>query len=230
MNPLDRVEILSFDCYGTLIDWQAGIREVLKQLGAAYGLSDRVDALLTAWEEIQFDLIAGPWRPYRHVLRESLDQLFCRHCVTLRADEADLLAERIGTWPPFEDVPVVLPRLKARYKLAILSNIDDRMLAASVAPMGVEFDELITAEQVRSYKPRPAHFQEAVRRFGAPADRFLHCAFGFKYDQTPARALGMSTAWVKRPGWVRDDQREPSYQVDSLFELAEVLEVESCDR
>ncbi len=226
MTPLERIEILSFDCYGTLIDWETGIREVLGELAAAYGLSGRVDQLLAEWEEIQFHLIAGPWRPYRDILRESLDHLFCQYCVTLGADEADMLAARIGSWPPFDDAHQILPRLKARYKLAVLSNIDDEMLALSVAQMGVRFDELITAEQVRSYKPRPAHFEEALRRFRRPADRFLHCAFGSRYDLAPATAVGMSTLWIKRSGSIPDHEAEPTCEVDSLFRLAELLGVE----
>lgn len=226
INPLERIQILAFDCYGTLIDWETGIRGVLGQLDAKYGLTVRVDDLLGEWEQIQFEMIAGPWRPYREILHDSLEETFRRHGVALQAGEADMLASQIGTWPPFEDTPGTLARLKTRYKLAILSNIDDQMLASSVAQMGVRFDQLITAEQVKSYKPRPAHFQEALSRFDAPADRFLHCAFGFRYDQTPALAIGMWTAWIKRPGWIRDDQAEPTFELGSLAELAELLEVD----
>ena len=226
MDRLNKIEILTFDCYGTLIDWESGIRGVLGDLAADHGLDDHIDEMLAEWEAIQFDLIAGPWRPYREILRESLDETFCRHCVVLSTDEADLLADRIGTWPPFDDTREALGRLHERYRLAILSNIDDDLLARSVALMDVPFDELITAEEVKSYKPRLAHFEEAIRRFDAPADRFLHCAFGFKYDQAPARAVGMSTVWVKRPGWIRDAQVEPMYEVASLAELVKLLGAE----
>ncbi len=225
MNPLESIEILTFDCYGTLIDWESGIRGVLGELADAHGATSDIDQLMLEWEAIQFGLISASWRPYHEILRVSLDELFCRYCVTLGAAEVDLLGHRIGTWAPFDDTAEVLARLKDRYKLAILSNIDNDMLAGSVAQIGVEFDELITAQQVRSYKPRTAHFQEALRRFDAPADRFLHCAFGFKYDQRPALGIGMSTAWVKRPGWIRDDLAEPTYEVASLTELAELLGV-----
>ena len=84
---------------------------------------------------------------------------------------------------------------------------------------------LITAEQVGSYKPNQAHFREALTRFARPADRFLHCAFGFKYDQSPALAMGMQTVWVKRPGWIRDDEATPTFEVDSLIGLAQLLNV-----
>jgi 2-haloacid dehalogenase len=219
MERLDKIEILTFDCYGTLIG-------VLGELAADHGLDGHVNKMLAEWEAIQFDLITGPWRPYREVLRESLDETFCRHCVVLSADEADLLADRVGTWLPFDDTREALCRLKERYRLAILSNIDDDLLAQSLARMEVSFDALITAEELKSYKPRLAHFEEAIRRFDAPADRFLHCAFGFKYDQAPARAVGMSTVWVKRPGWIRDAPIDPTYEVASLAELVELLGAE----
>jgi FMN phosphatase YigB (HAD superfamily) len=89
--------------------------------------------------------------------------------------------------------------------------------------LGVSFAALITAEQVQSYKPKRAHFRAALARFALPSDRFLHCAFGFKYDQAPALSMGMQTVWVKRPGWIRDDEATPTFEVDSLDGLARLL-------
>lgn len=223
MLQLPSVEILTFDCYGTLIDWERGLRETISELAAAHGLPGSVEAMLVEWEAIQFAMIAGPYRRYRDILRDSLAETFARRGVTLTPREANLLGERLPAWRPFDDVREALARLKSRYKLAILSNIDDDFLHASLAHIGVAFDELITAEQVRCYKPRPAHFEEALRRFARPPQTFLHCAFGFKYDQRPALTLGMSTAWVKRPGWIRDDEATPTLEVASLRELADLL-------
>ncbi|MBL9124183.1 MAG: haloacid dehalogenase type II [Planctomycetaceae bacterium] len=221
---LQQVEVLTFDCYGTLIDWEAGLRNELADLRARHGVAASVDELLRRWEAIQFRLIQGPYRRYREILRESLVETFAAQGVALSATEAERLGDTIGSWPPFPDTSAALGRLGARYQLAILSNIDDAILAASVAQLGVSFAELITAEQVGSYKPNPAHFREALRRFDRPAGRFLHCAFGFKYDQSPALARGMQTVWVKRPGWIRDDEATPTFEVDSLAALAELLE------
>ncbi|HID77866.1 MAG TPA: haloacid dehalogenase type II [Planctomycetaceae bacterium] len=225
MGRLDNVEILTFDCYGTLVDWESGIRRVLGQLRESHGVEAPVDRLLAEWEEIQFQMIGGPCRPYRDVLRDSLHEAFRRQGVQLAAEEADQLGCTIGDWPLFPDTRPALARLKARYRLGILSNIDDWMLARSVSRMGVEFDELITAEQVQSYKPRPAHFHEAMRRFGAGPEQFLHCAFGLKYDHEPARRSGMQGAWIRRPGWIGDQPAEVTVVVDSLEELAQRLGV-----
>lgn len=222
---LDAIEILTFDCYGTLIDWESGIRESLAELRARHGAATPLDALLVEWEAIQFRQIAEPYRPYRNILRTSLTETFAKHGVNLSGAESNLLGERIGRWQPFADSSESLARLKSRYRLAILSNIDDDILAQSVAQLGIEFDELVTAQQVGSYKPRPAHFREALRRFSRPASAFLHCAFGFKYDQTPALAEGMATVWVKRPGWIRDDEAEPTFETNSLAGVARLLGV-----
>lgn len=223
MSQLDEIEILSFDCYGTLIDWESGIREALGELRQRHGLPTPVDRLLVQWEAIQFRQIGEPYRRYRDILRSSLSETFAGHRVALTPGEAELLGERIGQWQPFADSAPALARLRTRYRLAILSNIDDDILALSLAQLGISFDELVTAEQVGSYKPRPAHFREAVRRFGRGPRAFLHCAFGFKYDQSPALAEGMATCWVKRPGWIRDDEAEPTFETDSLTGVAELL-------
>lgn len=222
----DKFDVLTFDCYGTLIDWERGIRRTLRDLAADHDVSEPVDSLLNTWEALQFDMIQGPYRPYRDILRDSLQATFATLGVSLSPGEANRLADDLGTWEPFDDTVESLNRLANRFKLAILSNIDDDLLAHSVSRMGVHFDALITAQQLRSYKPQPGHFDEAIRRFGLPAERFLHCAFGFKYDQVPALGRGMSTVWVKRPGWIRDDVAEPTYETNSLAELVELLIIE----
>lgn len=224
MPAIDSIEILTFDCYGTLIDWETGLRDVLGELTVRYQVSADVEALLATWEAVQFAAITGPYRSYREIMRDSLRETFLREGVHLTDSDADLLGDRLGSWEPFADTRPALERLRKRFKLGILSNIDDDLLAHSVARLGVPFDELITAQQVQSYKPAPGHFLEALRRFNRPADVFLHCAFGFKYDQNPALRIGMSTAWIKRPGWIRDDEAEPTYEVESLAALVELLE------
>lgn len=226
-NSLEKVEVLTFDCYGTLIDWESGIRQTLETLRAGHGVDKSVDQLLAAWEAIQFEMICGRYRRYRDILRDSLRATFAAIDVSLSAEEANSLGDNLGTWVPFEDTVESLRRLATRYKLGILSNIDDDLLAQSVDHLGVPFDQLITAEQLQSYKPQPAHFQEAIRRFGRPPDCFLHCAFGFKYDQAPALAQGMSTVWIKRPGWIRDDVATPTYETNSLGELVSLLGFDS---
>jgi 2-haloalkanoic acid dehalogenase type II len=184
-----------------------------------------VDTLLSEWEAIQFRQIREPYRPYRQILRDSLAETFAAHQVKLSSEEASRLGKQIGHWQPFPDTCDTLQRLATRYKLAILSNIDDDILMQSVSKLGVKFDALFTAQQLQSYKPNPPHFQAALDWFQRPPDHYLHCAFGFKYDQAPALALGMRTVWVKRAGWIKDDQVTPTFEVASLTQLAERLGV-----
>jgi len=223
MAWLDTIEIITFDCYGTLIDWESGLRATLARLADERGLTFPVADLLVRWETIQFALLEGPYQSYRTILRQSVSATFAEQGVALTSAQADCLADELPGWAPFADVRPALARLSRRYRLAILSNMDNDLLRASVRQLGVTFDALISAEDVRSYKPRAAHFDEALRRFGRPPETFLHAAFGFKYDQRPALALGMRTAWIKRPGWIRDDVASPTVEVDSLAALAEML-------
>lgn len=223
MIDTTRIEIITFDCYGTLIDWETGLRAALGELQFRRLPCASVDRLLSEWEAIQFEMLSPPYRKYRDILRASLSETFRRHGVDLPADDANLLGNRIDEWQPFADVTESLRSLQRRYRLGVLSNIDEDILAASLQQMGVTFDLIVTAQQVQSYKPRPAHFEEAIRREGRQAGAFLHAAFGFKYDQRPALALGMQTAWIKRPGWIRDDDASPTLEVESLAELASRL-------
>lgn len=223
MSDLSNVEILTFDCYGTLIDWESGIRASISQLAKQHMLDVPLDALLTEWEAIQFEMISGTYRKYREIMADSLRQTFASHGVDLAADEADSLGMQLPNWSAFADSATSLARLKRRYKLGILSNIDDDLLAGSLPKLGIAFDQLITAEQVQSYKPASAHFEEALQRFDRPAEAFLHCAFGFKYDQRPALEMGMQTVWIKRPGWIRDDEANPTFETSDLAGLADLV-------
>ncbi len=223
MGDLSQIEILTFDCYGTLIDWETGLRETIAELAQRHALASSLDQLLSEWEAIQFDMITGPYRKYRQIMADSLRQTFAAREVELTDEESQLLGLRLPDWPAFADTAESLARLKQRFKLGILSNIDDDLLAGSLPKLGVSFDELVTAEQVQSYKPALRHFETAMKRLNRPATAFLHCAFGFKYDQRPALQMGMQTVWVKRPGWIRDDDAEPTFETPDLAGLADLL-------
>lgn len=226
MASLDQVEILTFDCYGTLIDWESGIREVLGEIAARHNLNAPVDDLVREWEAVQFEMISAPsFRRYHGILRDSLRQTFKRRGVAINPKEQDLLAERIGGWQPFPDTKAMLGKLKKHYLIAILSNIDDDILAQTVPKLGIDFDELITSDQLLSYKPRPAHFQRAIKAFEKPPELFLHCAFGAKYDLQPAQNAGMLTAWIKRPGAIQESATQATAEVDGLTGLAQLLQV-----
>lgn len=198
MLDLSHFEWLSFDCYGTLIDWESGI------LGYLHALLQRKrcnlgDAeILSLYSEVEPREQSGEYRRYRDVLssvvRDFADEL---HFEVTDAEAAGL-AESIRGWLPFPDTVAGLRRLHSRYKLAILSNIDDDLFAYSAAKLEAPFDCVVTAQQARGYKPALRNFELLLERIAAPRDRLLHVAESLYHDAVPARSLGIATVWVNR--------------------------------
>lgn len=192
------IELVTFDCYGTLIDWRTGIlRAFRERVPASAGLDP--EAFFAAYVEIEAELESGPWRPYREVLAGTARQLIERFGWTPPPEDPDFLAESLPRWEPFPDAPPALTGLRARgYRLGILSNVDDVLLEASVERLGVSFDLLVTAERVRSYKPAPAHFEVALAEVDGDSSRLVHVAQSHYHDVAAALALGIRTVWVNR--------------------------------
>ncbi len=190
-----RAEWLTFDCYGTLIDWESGIRSFFRDLP---GVPDP-QALLGEWEEIQFRMIRGPYRPYREILAESLRETLARRALTYAPRWGHDFAEKLTHWTPFPDTNPTLETLRRRgFKLCIISNIDDDLLGRTLRHFTVPFDLLVTAEQSGAYKPDAASFRLALSRIGRPPSSVTHVAFGERYDLATARACGMQVVFVNR--------------------------------
>jgi 2-haloacid dehalogenase len=195
---LGSFEALTFDCYGTLIDWEDGLAGALLPLLAAHGVDATREEVLAQHSRFEPAAQSGPYRSYRDVLARVVDAFGAHHGFTPTPAERGALAESIRHWPPFADSVAALHRLARHYRLAILSNIDDDLLAASVRRLEVDFDCLVTAEQVGSYKPAPGHFTAGLARLGLPRRRVLHVAQSLYHDIAPAGALGWATVWVDR--------------------------------
>ena len=219
------VRTATFDCYGTLVDWEGGVGAFLYDL-ALRNRDPALEpgrALRERWEAIQFDLIQGEYRPYRHVLAESL-----RRWVEERGygwDEADgkALLRSMRSWQPFPDTRPALQRARdAGLRLVIVSNTDRDIIDHTLRHLEVAFDDVITAEDCRAYKPAEAVFRQAVERLGEPPERILHVAFGFKYDIGPAQRLGMRTAWVNRHAEPRPGDECPDHEWRDLWGLADL--------
>jgi 2-haloacid dehalogenase len=234
-SPLDpaHFDALTFDCYGRLIDWETGILGALRPLLAAHGMNVTDDtALLELYAQGEAEVEAGEYLPYREVLRRTLRPIAGRLGISLAADEEYALADSVPDWPAFSDTVASLRRLGARYRLAILSNIDDDLFAQTadrhLGGIG-QFAAVVTAQQVRSYKPNRAHFEEGARRLGLPPERILHVAQSLYHDVPPALALGMGTVWVKRyegrPGAALPGPATPDAAVPDLASLCEQLGV-----
>lgn len=190
---------LTFDCYGTLIDWETGILRAVQPVLQRHDLLVLDPAILQLYAKYEAEIEAGPYIPYREVLRGVMAGLAVELGFTPAGDELDALANSVGQWPPFRDSAESLRRLQQRYKLVILSNIDDDYFAASQRLLGVEFDDVITAQQLGSYKPSTRNFEAAVVRLGVPKPQILHVAQSLYHDHVPAQGLGFSTVWVNRP-------------------------------
>ncbi|MGE5111180.1 MAG: haloacid dehalogenase type II [Acidobacteriaceae bacterium] len=229
MLDFDLYRVLSFDCYGTLINWEAGILSALKPMFSNRGIEVSDDELLEAYGEIEAQLESGPWKAYRQVLRECVAGLGLRFDFPPTASEMDALPSSLGFWPAFPDTVEALRRLKSRYQLVIISNTDDDLFASTAKNLGVAFDHVITAEQCRSYKPSHNNFLRALERAKVPCEQLLHVAQSIYHDVVPTRALGISSVWVNRrkgllgSGATLPAEGRPDLEVTDLKSLADLL-------
>lgn len=226
MLDFSRFEILTFDCYGTLIDWEAGILSNVQRILSAH--SKRIDhsALLERYGEFEAQAESGAFQPYRDVLASVVRKFADELKFTASSEEQRALAASLPSWKPWPDTVAALQQLKARFRLAILSNVDDDLFAGTRPQLKVEFDEVITAGQARAYKPSLKIFELALDRIKTPAERVLHVGQSIYHDVVPAQALGMATVWVNRPsrragvGAVKSASAQPDLTVSSLEQLA----------
>ncbi len=196
-------DVITFDCYGTLIDWETGISAALVRAAAAEGHTLEAAQALQAYAEIEPRVEAEAYRRYRDVLTETAQRVCERLGWPLTREHARFLAESLPSWQPFADTNQALEHLVAAgYSLGILSNVDDDLLAATRRHLTVTFDLIVTAQQVGSYKPAHRHFTEARQRIADK--RWLHAAQSYFHDVIPARALGIPVAWINR-------KREPAF-------------------
>lgn len=222
---------LSFDCYGTLIDWETGILRVLEPMLARHAVHVDPRTLLEAFARLESAAEAGPYVSYATVLEHVTRGLGDQYGFVPDDGEARALAASIGDWPPFPDTGAALRALASRYRLAILSNIDDDLFEKTARRLGVDFAWVITAAQVKSYKPGTAHFTTALERFGVGPEKVLHAAQSLFHDVAPARALGIATVWVNRrrglagAGATPPSGARPDLEVPDLATLARLAGV-----
>jgi 2-haloacid dehalogenase len=193
-----RFEALTFDCYGTLIDWEAGILAGLRRSLAGYGIEPSGDELLERYSQAEAAAESGPYLPYREVLARSLREVCRDYGVEPTTIDAAAFGVSVPDWPAFPDSSAALARLQARFRLGVITNCDDDLFAGSSARLGVEFDWVVTAQSVGSYKPDPRNFSLAFERLGLPRERILHVAQSLFHDHVPAKRLGLTTVWIDR--------------------------------
>ncbi len=213
-------DIVTFDCYGTLIDWETGVGEAFTRAAAADGVRLDRAAVFAVYHEVEPTVEAETYRSYRAVLTETARRVAARLEWRLSPERAGFLADSLPAWRPFPDTNPALGRLAAAgYRLGILSNVDDDLLGGTLRHLRVPFDLLVTAQQVGSYKPAHGHFLTARERIGGRP--WLHAAQSYFHDVVPARALGIPVAWINRKGGVASDGGRADHEFRTLADLAD---------
>jgi 2-haloacid dehalogenase len=215
---------ITFDCYGTLIDWESAIQQFFAESLYAKGLG-YVDprTLQAEWEEIQFRYIQEKYRPYRHVLQDTMKMTFDRFQIPSDKAEVEEFADSMGHWKPFPDTKDAIIELQKYVKIVLITNTDDAIIAETERTIGVKFDEIITAEQARAYKPSHKGFLLARERLGLQVSEIWHAGFGFKYDIVPATELGYTTVWVNRQGEARPGRVRETFLVGDMRTFAYLI-------
>jgi 2-haloacid dehalogenase len=228
----DSIRLITFDCYGTLIDWEDGMLAALRPMFARNGQKISDEDILAHYGEIEAELEAGPYLPYRTVLSKVAQGIGQRFGIKISEEDGRAFAESLTRWKPFADTMPALQLMVRKFKLAIISNIDDDLFAETrkkFAP--INFDFVVTAQQMQAYKPSLKNFEEAIRRSGLSKDQILHVGQSIYHDIEPANTLGIQNVWVNRPslrpgvGPVRIGKGKPTHEVRSLAELAKLLGV-----
>jgi 2-haloacid dehalogenase len=226
MLDFSRFEILTFDCYGTLVNWEEGILRALHRVLEAHGKRPDDSTILSLYGDFEANAEHGDYCCYRDVLAQVVRDFGKKFEFSPSAGECNSIAESLPSWKPWPDTMDALQALRNRFRLAIISNVDDDLFSATRSQLGAAFDHIVTAQEAQAYKPSLKIFQLALRRIGLPPHRILHVGQSIFHDVIPAQSLGLSTVWVNRPskragvGAVKAAEGQPDLQVSSLAELA----------
>jgi 2-haloacid dehalogenase len=216
MLDLRNFEALTFDCYGTLIDWPAGILAVLRPFRDAHGIDATDEELLAAYGRAEAHIQRSYFRAYSEVLREVMKNLAVHYRVAPGSYDEDALSKALPSWKPYDDTNAALETLSQYYRLAILSNIDDGLFAETAKHFTVKFDDVITAQQVGAYKPAFRMFRTAKDRVGLHPSRILHVAQSLFHDIKPAKSMDWHAVWVDRLGEEAGAATHPGYAQPDL--------------
>jgi 2-haloacid dehalogenase len=229
LMDVSSIRLITFDCYGTLIDWETGMLAALRPLFCRDGNVIPDATLLELYGEAEAEIEAGPYQRYRTVLSETVQAMGRQLDVNITPQDGRQFAASLVLWEPFPDTVACLQALARRFKLGIISNIDDDLFAGTQRKLGVKFDLIVTAEQMRSYKPSLRNFQEALRRSGLSKNELLHAGQSVYHDIVPASFLGIANVWVNRPsirpgaGAAKPASAQPEFELHNLTELVALM-------
>jgi len=215
---------ITFDCYGTLVDWEAGITGFLNEVLREKGVTANITEVVRVREDIDFEMVQGPYKSYKAILRLSLKEVFHRFQIAYKDQDGDRLVQSVPMWPVFKETNMALERLARKHRLGIISNIDKDIIEKTKANLGLQFAITVTAEEACSYKPTLAPFQLALKKLGTKPTGILHVSSGFRYDIPPARRLGFKTAWVNRKTEPAPPSERADHEFENLNQLADFVE------
>lgn len=224
-----RFRIITFDCYGTLVDWEFGILGAIRPILSAHGAHFNDVEILRMYGEIEADEESGEYQSYKEILQAVVRGFGTRLGFVPSEQEQHSLPKLLASWKPFPDTVGALRQLKQKFELGILSNIDDDLFSATAPQLEINFDHVVTAGQARAYKPSLDIFRLAQKKIGIPVQEWLHAGQSIYHDVIPARSLGIATVWVNRPsplpnsGAAKSAQAKPDVEVASLQELVDLV-------
>jgi 2-haloacid dehalogenase/putative hydrolase of the HAD superfamily len=217
------VSFVTFDVYGTLIDWETGVYEAFAAEADRDGFSLERDELIPLFHDIQRQIQAGSYELYAEVLRRTAVQIAKKLNWPLEPSRAGFLPDSVQRWPPFKETNPMLQRVAKKYKIGLVSNIDDKLLGQTRRHIPLDFDLVVTAQQVRSYKPDPAHFVECERRIGGKRG-WVHIASSYYYDVEPCLKRKIPVIWVNRgKDQLEGNQKKPDAEVPNLREAGKLI-------
>jgi 2-haloacid dehalogenase len=223
--PLPKnVEFVTFDCYGTLIDWETGVYDAFQQEADRDEFTIDRGALIPRFIEVQREIQRGSYELYAEVLRRTAVRVAEELGWQLEPSRANFLPDSVPAWPPFRETNAQLERFAKKFEIGVLSNIDDKLLGATRRHFRTDFDLVVTAQQVRSYKPDPAHFKECARRIEGKKRRWVHIASGYPTDVEPCLKMRTPVIWVNRHGEQLDPgQKKPTEEVRTFRDAGKLL-------
>jgi 2-haloacid dehalogenase len=220
--PLPKLKDITWvttDCYGTLIDWERGIIDAFSAEAARDGFSFDEQQFIDRFLEVQAEIMSGSYELYAEVLRRAAVRVAREIGWELEPSRAQFLPDSVGRWLPFRETNAAMDRLGKRYQIGIVSNVDDKLLGISRRHLRTDLDLVVTAQQVRSYKPDPAHFRECARRIGGKKG-WVHIGTGYDADIAPLLKMNVPVIWVNRRGEKGEGRKKPDAEVKNLRDAA----------
>ncbi len=218
---MERPKFLTFDCYGTLIDF-AMDEFIVEYLGTRLARSN-VENFVRDFSKIRFEETLEEYRPYHELLHRSLMKAMSKYGLDYHDEDGAAIVAAVPTWGPFPEVPGVLDKVRKSCKIVIISNTEDDLIAGNLEKIGVPFDRVITAQQAKAYKPSRAMFDFALQQLGCEVKDILHVAQGYEYDIVPTRKFGWTNVWINRYHFIAEEAYRPNYELPDLSGLPALI-------